>query len=118
MTADEQRTHVSLWAMLAAPLLAGNDIRSTSAQTRDILTNRDIIAVDQDGLAAQGHPLTGDRRVMVKPLAGGAVGLSPAACYRVHDLWTHTDSTTMGDLPSGPVAPHAAVVLRVEPRCG
>jgi alpha-galactosidase len=139
MTAAEQRTHVSLWAMMAAPLLAGNDIRSMSAQTRDILTNRDIIAVDQDGLAAQGHPLTSDRRVMVKPLAGGAVavamvnpdsqpasiattatavGLSPAACYRVRDLWTHTESTTSGDLRSGPIAPHAAVVVRVEPRCG
>jgi alpha-galactosidase len=139
MTADEQRTHVSLWAMMAAPLLAGNDIRSMSVQTRDILTNRDIIAVDQDGLAVAGHPLAGDHRVMVKPLAGGAVavalvnpdsqpasiattatavGLSPVACYRVRDLWTHTDSTTTGELRAGPVPSHAAVVFRVEPRCG
>lgn len=138
MTADEQRTHVSLWAMLAAPLLAGNDIRSMSAQTRDILTNRDIVAVDQDPLAVAGQPLTGDHRVMVKPLAGGAVavamvnpdsqpasitttatavGLSAGACYRVRDLWTHTGSTTTGDLRAGPIAPHAAVVLRVEPNC-
>ncbi|WP_445167583.1 glycoside hydrolase family 27 protein [Mycolicibacterium sp. Dal123E01] len=136
MTADEQRTHFSLWAMLAAPLLAGNDIRSMSPQTRDILTNRDIIAVDQDGLAIQGHRLAGDRRVMVKPLADGAVavamvnsdglpasitttatavGLSPAACYRVRDLWTHTDSTTSGALAAESIPPHATVMLRVRP---
>ncbi|WP_163695527.1 glycoside hydrolase family 27 protein [Mycolicibacterium sarraceniae] len=139
LTADEQRTHVSLWAMMAAPLLAGNDIRSMSAQTRDFLTNRDIIAVDQDGLAVAGRPLAGDRRVMVKPLTGGsiaiamvnpdsqpasittttaAVGLSPVACYRVRDLWTHTDATSAGDLRAGPIAPHATVVLRVDPGCG
>ncbi|WP_319429202.1 glycoside hydrolase family 27 protein [Mycobacterium sp. RTGN5] len=139
MTVDEQRTHVSLWAMMAAPLLAGNDIRSMSQETRDILTNRDIIAVDQDGLAVAGHPLPQDGRVMVKPLAGGAVavalvnpdsqpasitttaiavGLPQAACYRVRDLWTHIDSTTTGDLRTGPVAPHAAVVVRVESGCG
>jgi alpha-galactosidase len=139
MTADEQRTHVSLWAMMAAPLVAGNDIRSMSAQTRDILTDRDIIAVDQDSLVAQGHPLAGDRRVMVKPLADGAVavamvnpdtqaasiattatavGLPQAACYHVRDLWTHTDSTTTGDLRAGPLGPHASVVLRVQTGCG
>ncbi|WP_264004537.1 glycoside hydrolase family 27 protein [Mycolicibacterium sphagni] len=139
MTADEQRTHISLWAMLAAPLLAGNDIRTMSPETRDILTNREIIAVDQDPLVVQGYPLTGDRRVWVKPLTGGAVavamvnpdsetasitttasaaGLPQAACYRVRDLWAHTDSTTTGDLRAGPVAPHATVVFRIEPGCG
>ncbi len=119
MTDDEQRTHVSLWAMMAAPLLAGNDIRSMTAQTRDILTNRDIIAVDQDPLVRQARPLPDDPRIMVKPLAGGAVavsmlnpgslpvslattaaavGLPAATCYRVRDLWAHTDHTTTGDL--------------------
>ena len=44
----EQRAHLSLWAMLSAPLIAGNDVRSMSPQTRDILTNRDVIAIDQD----------------------------------------------------------------------
>jgi alpha-galactosidase len=138
MTVDEQRTHVSLWAMLAAPLLAGNDIRSMSQETRDVLTNREIIAVDQDPLVVQGHPLAQDRRVMVKPLAEGAVavamvnpdsqpasiatnatavGLPPAACYHLRDLWNHTDSTTTGDLRAAPVAPHATVVLRVAPGC-
>ena len=136
MTTDEQRTHFSLWAMLAAPLLAGNDIRSMSSQTRDILINRDIIAVDQDELSVQGHPLPEDRRVMVKPLSdgavavamvnsdaqpariattAGAVGLPSAPCYRVRDLWTHTDSTTTGPLTAEAIPSHATVMLRVQP---
>ena len=103
--------------MLAAPLLAGNDVRSMNEQTRDILTNRDVIAVDQDPLVVQGRPLAADGRVIVKPLAGGAVavalfnpdagpvairtdaralGLSAADCFSDRDLWTHTDSTTDG----------------------
>lgn len=59
MTLDEQRTHVSLWAMMAAPLLAGNDIRTMSGQTRELLINPDIIAVDQDRLVRQGRPSPG-----------------------------------------------------------
>ncbi len=138
MTDDEQRTHVSLWAMMAAPLLAGNDIRSMTAQTRDILTNRDIIAVDQDPLVRQARPLPDDPRIMVKPLAGGAVavsmlnpgslpvslattaaavGLPAATCYRVRDLWAHTDHTTTGDLSAERLAAHATEVLRIDPRC-
>ncbi len=138
MTEDEQRTHVSLWAMMAAPLLAGNDIRSMTAQTRDILTNHDIIAVDQDPLVRQARPLAQDPRIMVKPLTGGAVavaivnpdpqsasiatttaavGLPAVACYRVRDLWTHTEHSTTGDLAAEQLAPHATDVLRVDPRC-
>ncbi|MGY4708072.1 glycoside hydrolase family 27 protein [Mycolicibacterium sp. CBM1] len=138
MTVDEQRTHVSLWAMMAAPLLAGNDVRSMSAQTRDILINPEIVAIDQDPLIRQARPLAGDPRVMVKPLADGAVavalvnpdsqptaiattatavGLPAARCYAVRDVWTHTDTTSTGELIAGRVAPHGAAVLRVEARC-
>lgn len=56
LTDVEQRAHFSLWAMLAAPLLAGDDVRSMDEGTRAILTNRDVIAVDQDGLVLQGLP--------------------------------------------------------------
>ncbi|HXU63245.1 MAG TPA: glycoside hydrolase family 27 protein, partial [Polyangia bacterium] len=54
MSADEDRSHFGMWAMLAAPLIAGNDIRSMSATTKAILTNPDVIAVDQDPLGKQG----------------------------------------------------------------
>ncbi len=50
MTETEYKTHMSLWAMLAAPLLAGNDLRQMNAETLAILTNREVIAVDQDKL--------------------------------------------------------------------
>lgn len=54
MTTAEDRTHFSLWAMLAAPLMAGNDIRKMTAETRALLTNKDVIAIDQDSLGIEG----------------------------------------------------------------
>jgi len=122
---------------LAAPLLAGNDIRSMTDDTRDILTNGDVIAVDQDPLLVQGRPLPGDPRVIVKRLADGAVavalfnpdadpvsirtnatstGVRPADCYTVRDLWAHEDATTTGDLERT-VPGHGVAMLRVTPGC-
>ena len=136
LTDTEQRAHFSLWAMLAAPLLAGNDVRSMTDQTKAILTNREVIAVDQDPLVLQGLPLHGDPRVIVKPLADGsvavalfdpdaapvsihtdatAVGLPAAACYSVRDLWGHADSTTPGPVERT-VPAHGVAMLRVT-RC-
>ncbi|MFC5862712.1 glycoside hydrolase family 27 protein [Acidicapsa dinghuensis] len=79
MTADEYRTHMSLWVLLAAPLLAGNDLSKMSDMDKSILMNKDAIAIDQDPLAKQGDRLyeSGDLDVWTKPLSGGrvAVGL-------------------------------------------
>jgi alpha-galactosidase len=123
--------------MLAAPLLAGNDVRTMSDQTRAILTNRDVIAVDQDPVTAQATPSPRDNRVLVKPLSGGAVavalfnaddrpaditasasaaGLRDAPCYTVRDLWTHTETTTTGAI-ARTVAPHDVAMLRISPTC-
>ena len=65
MTATEYRTHFSLWAMLDAPLIAGKDLRSMNAETAAILTNKEIIAVDQDKLGKAGRQIAvdGDREV-------------------------------------------------------
>jgi len=73
MTAAEDRAHFSLWAMLAAPLLAGNDLREMSAQTHATLTNREVIAVDQDPLGIQGFRwrAEGEIEVWFRPLDGG-----------------------------------------------
>ena len=130
----EQRAHFSLWAMLAAPLLAGNDVRSMSPQTVTILTNRDVIDVDQDPLVAQGHPLDSDPRVWVKPLAdgsvavaltntgdaGGDVGTTTAAlglpqgdCYRVRDLWAHTEGDSTGSIGPVQIPAHGVAMFRV-----
>jgi alpha-galactosidase len=70
MSESEDRAHFSMWAMLAAPLLAGNDIRTMSEETRGILTNRNVIAVDQDPLGIQGFTYAedGDLEIWFKPL--------------------------------------------------
>lgn len=76
---DMERSEMSLWALLAAPLIAGNDLATMDAATRATLTNREVVAVDQDPLGAQGHRVTqaGPIQLWVKPLADGtlAVGL-------------------------------------------
>src|SRR5207253_3941241 len=73
MTDAEYRTHMSLWAILAAPLLAGNDLRNMTPATLQMLTNADVIAVDQDPMGRQGRRVKqdGEREVWLKPLAGG-----------------------------------------------
>jgi alpha-galactosidase len=79
MTAVEYRTHMSLWALLAAPLLAGNDLTKMTPQTLAILTNREVIAIDQDKAGRQGDRVhaEGPLEVWAKPLSGAAkaVGL-------------------------------------------
>jgi alpha-galactosidase len=78
LTLAENRTHFSLWAMLAAPLLAGNDLPNMKPEIRDILTNRDVIAVDQDSLGRQGSRAYSEGQVEVwtRPLAGGAMAVA------------------------------------------
>jgi len=77
MTADEYRTHMSLWAILAAPLLAGNDLSTMTPETIAILTNRDVIAVDQDKAGIQGDRVSaaGPIEIWAKPLADGSKAL-------------------------------------------
>jgi alpha-galactosidase len=137
LTESEQRTHFSLWAMLAAPLLAGNDVRTMSDQTRAILTNRDVIAIDQDPLAVQAAPSPQDSRILVKPLSDGAVavvlfnadaqpavittsasaaGLHGARCYAVRDLWAHTETAAASEI-TRTVAPHDVAMLRISAAC-
>ena len=76
---DEGRTQMTLWCILAAPLLAGNDLTKMTKETLEILTNPEVIAVDQDRLGVQGHRVwqEGPLEVWMKPLADGstAVGL-------------------------------------------
>jgi alpha-galactosidase len=73
MSVNEDRAHFSLWCMLAAPLISGNDLRAMSPDTLAILTNPDAIAVDQDALGVEGfsYSTNGNVEVWFKPLAGG-----------------------------------------------
>src|SRR3989442_11005677 len=81
MTDGEYRTHLGMWALMSAPLIAGNDVRSMSDATRAILSNPDLIAVDQDALGFQATlaaDLGNGGQVWSKPLAANsarAVGL-------------------------------------------
>ena len=73
LTASEDRAHFSMWAMLAAPLIAGNDIRSMPNDVAGVLTNRDVITVDQDSLGIQGfqHSARDSVEIWFKPLTRG-----------------------------------------------
>jgi alpha-galactosidase len=97
MSVNEDRAHFSMWCMLAAPLIAGNDLRSMSKETREILTNKDAIAVDQDALGIQGwqYSTDGVLEIWFKPLAGDAWAMcvlnrTPRAQKVVFDWKTKT----------------------------
>jgi alpha-galactosidase len=135
MTAAEDQAHFSAWSMLAAPLLAGNDVRSMSAETKAILTNREVIAIDQDPLGAEATRLShtadadvwtrrlanGDRAVMLLNRSADATritttaqdaGLPSAGAYAVRDLWTHRTNESAGVIAAS-VPAHSAVLYRV-----
>ena len=73
MTFAEDKTHFTLWSFVASPLIAGNDFRTMSKETLSILTNKDMIAVNQDKLGIQGFRYSADNglEIWVKPLADG-----------------------------------------------
>ena len=144
MTRDEYRAHFSLWAIMAAPLIAGNDVRTmrdstrVAATTRDILLNKDVIAVDQDSLGVQGMIYQNsppELQVWMKPMADGSravvllnrasvasvitvnwrtIGLKTKEA-RVRDLWAHTDSSSVADRFGATVPSHGVVMIRVWP---
>jgi alpha-galactosidase len=136
MTDIEYRTHMSLWSLLAAPLLAGNDLRDVAPAILDMLTNKEVIAVDQDPLGKQATRVAkeGDLEVWARPLAGGAyaaglfnrgastakvtarwsdIGVSGKA--RVRDLWAHADGGETAGEFSSDVPSHGVVLIRIEP---
>lgn len=138
MTDDEYRAHFSLWAIMAAPLMAGHDVRTMSPATREILLNHEVIAVDQDSLGRQGmlvwEPVP-ELQVWSKPLGDGSravallnrsttpakitaslsrVGLrSDSAAVR--DLWAHADRGRVGRQYSVEVPAHAVVMVKMTP---
>jgi alpha-galactosidase len=135
MNAEEYRTHMSLWAILAAPLLAGNDLTTMTPETIALLTNREVIAVDQDRLGKQGDRVTeeGPIEIWARPLADGskAVGvfnrlstpLSATVDFRqlgfpapvqVRDIWQAKNLGTMKEPYTVTVLPHGVVFLRVK----
>jgi alpha-galactosidase len=134
MTDDEYRTHMSLWALVASPLLAGNDVRTMTDATKAILLNKEVIAIDQDPLGKQASPVkNGDLETWIKPLADGSVavgvvnlGASAAqatvkasdlgfsgAVKKARDLWAHEDVKFNGGAYAATVSSHGVLLLRV-----
>lgn len=87
MTSDENKTHFSMWAMLAAPLMAGNDLRNLDKATAEILMNEEVIAIDQDSDGHQARKFMdmGEYEIWAKPLSNGEV----AVCFlnRTNETW-------------------------------
>src|SRR5215510_5023114 len=135
MTNDEYKTHMSLWAILAAPLLAGNDLRSMTPEIAAILMNKEVIAVDQDKLGKQGQRAwqSGEQEVWTRQLNGNAmviaifnrakdeakIAVKPADLkitgkWKARDLWTHQDVAWPADGEySVTIPPHGVVMLKL-----
>jgi alpha-galactosidase len=137
MTNAEYIAHFSLWALLNAPLIAGNDLRSMNDTTRLILTNREVIAVDQDWGGMQGRKIRdeGELEVWMKPMSTGdaavvllnrdtatvrlavtmpELGMSTGT-HGVRDLWTHRDGV-ISDTLAAVLPPHSAAMFLVRRR--
>jgi alpha-galactosidase len=136
LTLAENRAHFSMWAILAAPLLAGNDLPNMKPEIKAILTNKDVIAIDQDKLGKQGIRayVDGEVEVWTRPLSGGAlaiavlnVGSDRVATHPFHlslaklglkgpeagkDLWTGKD-VTLNDNQSIELPSHDILLVKI-----
>jgi alpha-galactosidase len=135
MTDVEYRSHFSLWAIMASPLLVGTDIRKIKPDALEILLNKEVIAVDQDPLGVQGKQVrdADGIHVIVKPMKDGSravavfnetdaavdasvaaseIGLKAASKYKVRDLWQHTDASGDGSIKVNLPA-HAIAMYRI-----
>ncbi len=133
MNADQYRTQISLWSILAAPLLAGNDLSRMDETTKSILLNKEVIAVDQDKLGVQGHRV-GPPQIWMKPLSDGgkAVALfnyvtddeaEPLTLHfkdvgmegpvHIRDLWAHKDLGIQHDSYTITIPQGGVVMLRL-----
>src|SRR5947209_11334323 len=139
MTDVEYKSHFSLWSILAAPLIAGNDLRSMRPEIHDILTNKEVIAVDQDALGKQGTRVRkdGELEVWAKQLKDGSravvlfnrsesqqniavtweeLGYPSHLAASVRDLWQHKNlGNNFTEKFGAPVPPHGVVMVTVKP---
>lgn len=138
MSDDQYRAHFSLWAMLAAPLIAGNDLRNLSPEILEILANKEVVEVNQDPSGIQGVRIKGveGREVWMKPLSvpgeralllfnvsftsprdirvdWSEIGLASGEAL-VRDLWAHEDLGTFEDGFSALVPPSSVIMLKIK----
>jgi alpha-galactosidase len=138
MTKEEYRAHFSMWAMFSAPLLAGNDISSMTPDTKEILLNKEIIAIDQDPLGHQARRVkkTGDLEIWSKQLQDGGravallnrsptatkitvawtdIGYPDSVSASVRNLWTASELGKQSGSYSANVPSHGVVMLTIKP---
>jgi alpha-galactosidase len=139
LTYVEQKSHFTLWCLIKAPLLLGNDLRQMENLTLEIISNSEVIALNQDPLGVQGYKRTSDKdglEVWAGPLSQGHVavvlfnrssrpanitamwddiGIAPASLYHVRDLWAHQDLEIQGASVTKLVDSHDVVALRFKP---
>jgi len=140
MTTTEYRAHFSMWAILAAPLMAGNDLRSMSGDIHDILTNKEVIAVDQDPMGRQGHRVkrsSDGAEVWSKQMSDGGravallnrgasetkitvdwtdLGYPEHLNATVRDLWQHKNLDSAKGSFSASVPSHGVVMVLIHPK--
>ncbi len=138
MSGDEYRLHMSLWSMLSAPLLAGNDLRTMTDEIKSILMNSEVIAVDQDKLVAPPKNVydTASTLVLTKQLADKTAAVAffnrgdaetkitvplkdlglTSSTLRARDLWAHADVALSGESYTATVPRHGVVMLKVAAR--
>ena len=138
MTTEEYRAHFSLWSILAAPLLAGNDLRDMKPEIHDILTNKEVIAVNQDAMGRQGRRVhkDGELEVWAKQMQDGSrsvvllnrdssekeiavswedIGYPAHLNANVRDLWRAKDLGQFKEKFSASVGSHSVVMVRIAP---
>jgi alpha-galactosidase len=138
MTTTEYRSHFTMWCLLAAPLIAGNDLRSMTPETHDILTNKEVIAVDQDPLGREGRRVwkEGDLEVWSKEMQDGSravvllnrseadqeiparweqIGYPGHLTAAVRDLWAGKDLGKFTGSFRAAVPSHGVVIVKVTP---
>eukprot|EP01112_Ceratiomyxa_fruticulosa_P014192 TRINITY_DN4046_c0_g1_i1.p1 TRINITY_DN4046_c0_g1~~TRINITY_DN4046_c0_g1_i1.p1 ORF type:complete len:396 (-),score=46.80 TRINITY_DN4046_c0_g1_i1:98-1285(-) len=138
MTTTEYISHFSLWSILAAPLIAGNDLTSMDQTTLQILTNYEVIQVDQDKEGIQGNRVwkMGDLEIWSRPLSYKSLavvlfnrsqnsttitvdwptlGLQSTASFEIRDLWAHKNLGTFSQKFSAQVASHGVVMVKFTP---
>jgi len=138
MTIPEYRAHFSFWALLTAPLIAGNDVRSMTPEIKEILTNAEVIGVNQDKLGREGRRVVknGDLEVWAKTLNDGSravilfnrgasesevsvsweqIGYPNHISAKVRDLWAHKDVGSFTGSYSAKVGPHSVVMVKITP---
>ena len=138
MTTPEYRAHFSLWCILAAPLIAGNDLRNMTPEIKEILTNKEVIAVNQDALGGEGSRVwkDGDREIWSKQMRDGgravlllnrgadeveiavpwaAIGYPSDVSASVRDLWAHKELGKFTGKFGTKVESHGVVVVTVKP---